>query len=448
MDGFVPLGIASNLGKEFMRIFSLAALGAATFGVVTHAHAAEPTAAELQQQLTTLQNRLNAVEAREATQAEVARTSNAVSADASSRSQFLQAEGVVAGYNKGFFIQSADGAFSFKPGLQFQFRSVTNYRQNAPDDDKDTQNGFEIRRARFRFDGNAFSKDLTYSFVFDTSRTSGSPALLDGYIGYRFATEWAFKAGQFKESWTHEKDISAFNQLAVDRSLVDTLLGGNLTDRVQGVALVYGSKTNPLRAELTFSDGANSKNTDFTDTNGANFGVGGRVEYRFSGDWDAYKDFTAKGDKEDLLVAGAGFDYTEYGDEDVARVTVDAQYELTSGWAFYAGVIGNFDFGDDDTQSYGGVAQVAYLIDDHWEAFGRYDIVYLDDDVADDNTYSELAVGANYYLGAGGSAVNRAKVTVDLLYLPDGSPGNQTGIGVLDSGDSQFAVRGQFTLQL
>ena len=107
-------------------------------------------------------------------------------------------------------------------------------------DDDNFQNGFEVRRARFRFDGNVFSPKFTYSFVWDTNRANGNVALLDAWGQYAFAKEWAVKAGQFKESVFHERDVSGYQQLAVDRSLNDALLGGNLTDRVQGVALVYG----------------------------------------------------------------------------------------------------------------------------------------------------------------------------------------------------------------
>jgi hypothetical protein len=92
---------------------------------------------------------------------------------------------------------------------------------------------------------------------------------------------------------------------------------------------------------------------------------------------------------------------------------------------------------------------VAYAIDRVWEVFGRYDITRLDPGaVGNDNLYNEVTVGANYYLGTGGSAGQRAKLTADAVYLPDGSPSNQTGLGIVQSTDAQFVLRVQFQLLL
>lgn len=172
--------------------------------------------------------------------------------------------------------------------------------------------------------------------------------LLDAWAAYKITPEISVKVGQFKESWSHEKDISFTNQLAVDRTLVDTVIGGNLTDRVQGVSVTYGgTKNNPIRAEVALHDGANSKNTDFRDfvgttANPANFGAGGRFEYKLFGDWANYRDFTAKGNKEDLLVVGGGLDWTQRGDLDTTIAGIDAQYETAWGLNAFAGIVGNF----------------------------------------------------------------------------------------------------------
>jgi len=54
----------------------------------------------------------------------------------------------------------------------------------------------------------------------------------------------------------------------------------------------------------------------------------------------------------------------------------------------------------------------------------------------------------NYYLGEHGNAVHKAKLTLDVSYLPNGAPSDQTGIGVLAGTDAQLVIRGQFTFQL
>ncbi|MEA2734125.1 MAG: hypothetical protein QOE14_576, partial [Humisphaera sp.] len=60
-----------------------------------------------------------------------------------------------------------------------------------------------------------------------------------------------------------------------------------------------------------------------------------------------------------------------------------------------------------------------------------------------DDTLHEFAIGANYYVHG-----HDLKFTVDVLYMPNGSPVSDTGSGVLASDDTQFVLRGQFQLLL
>lgn len=401
-----------------------------------------PTYEELREQVANLRARLETIEQRDKAAHGTARE---VLDDAERRSRLLQTGGLTAGYDKGFFIASSDGSFSLKPSLSFQFRNVSTFQTG---DDEDIQSGFEVRRLRPRIDGNVFSKDLTYSFQFDVSRTSGTTSLLDAWVQYKFASAWAVKVGQFKESVFHEKDVSFARQLAVDRSIVDAILGGAQTDRVQGVELNYGQQDLPWRAALAFHDGANSKNTDYQDGS-TNFGVGGRIEYKFSGDWSAYRDFTAKGTQKDLLVLGAGADYTESGNTDVIRSVVDLQWENTEGLNAFAALHANFTEGDDNSTDWGAVGQVGYLLDPNWEIFGRYSAIFFDDEQDNgEDVAHEITAGVNYYFGPQGSYGHNAKLTVDLSYLPNGFPSNQTGLGILAGDEDQFVLRAQLTFAI
>src|SRR5690606_31637097 len=110
----------------------------------------------------------------------------------------------------------------------------------------------------------------------------------------------------FKDPVGHEELTSSKRQLAVDRSMFNEVLLGGMTDRVQGVSLIYGNydANNPINAEVAFHDGRNSDNTSFFDTN-TDYGFGGRVEYKIDGDWKSYSDFTTKGNKDGVFVVGA-----------------------------------------------------------------------------------------------------------------------------------------------
>jgi hypothetical protein len=254
------------------------------------------------------------------------------------------------------------------------------------------------------------------------------------------------RGGQFRNSWYHEGDVSDSAQLTVERSLIDALQAGSQTDRVQGVEVIYGAGAKPVRIAGALHDGANSKNTNFQD-GPTNFGVSGRAEYKFFGDWADYKDFTAHLNKQDLFVIGAGFDWTEAAGADVIRTTVDAHYETATRWIYYAALNGQQRRGnDDDDFDWGALAQAGYAINPRFEPFVRYELLSFDD--VGQDTYNEFAIGANYYFGRDGSYNHRAKFTVDLLYLPEGAPVDATGAGVLASDEMEFVLRAQFQLFL
>jgi hypothetical protein len=181
------------------------------------------------------------------------------------------------------------------------------------------------------------------------------------------------------------------------------------------------------------------------------------VQYKIFGDWSAYDQFTSLNDKHDLLVVGAGVDWSEGGDSDQILQTADVQYNQTSGLGLYGALYGRSmrnapkgigaAGGTNDTFDWGAIAQASYLIpQSKWEPFVRYD--YINFDSADvpagtSTDLNEISLGANYYLHG-----HDAKFTFDLTYLPGGSPGADSGADVLSSNGDQFLFRGQFQLLL
>lgn len=421
------------MNRLISGIGAAAVLGSAALAA---AQSIEPSYEELARTVDQLRERLDQYEQK---QADRHATLAAIRQDATARSV------VNAGYDRGFFIRNDDGSFSLRPRVQAHFRGVASYNEGSDD----TESGFEIRRLRPRVDGNVFSKDFTYSFVLDVNRQGGAVTLLDAWAQYKFSDAWALRVGQFKESVFRERDISSFAAQAVDRSLADTLLGGSITDRVQGLSLIYGgAKDNPLRGSVTLHDGANSRNTNFVDS-GLNFGVGGRLEYLVFGQWSELNSFSAKGAKEASLSVGGGFDFTQRGSADTLLTTLDVIWKDTNGWSAFVALHGNVTTQDDDDDlfDYGGVAQVGYLLNPHWEVFGRYSLAVIDTG-ADRDNYHEITAGVNYFLGPDGEWGHNAKVTLDAVYLPEGVPAAQTALGYTGGEDSQFVVRLQLTLQI
>ncbi|MHC4828658.1 MAG: hypothetical protein ACYTEY_19075, partial [Planctomycetota bacterium] len=84
-----------------------------------------------------------------------------VLADADTRASLMQ-DGLTAGWDGNFFLQSADGNWRLRLRGQVQVRYVWNVQDDALDGD-DNEYGFEVRRAKIKFDGNII--DPTWQYV-------------------------------------------------------------------------------------------------------------------------------------------------------------------------------------------------------------------------------------------------------------------------------------------
>ena len=294
----------------------------------------EPTTQQLLEQIKQLQTKVEQLEAKQnQTSGDLAATVDQIVKDAEKRSQLLQTEGmnILAGHERDqFFIRSADGNFVIAPTFEMQIRNTTNI--NTAGDDS-TENGFEIRRMKFRFEGNAVTPDLTYALQWATSSSSGTPNLEDAWVRYKLQPDWFVRGGQFKDPLLHEQLTSGRRQLTADRSLLSLTMTGSSDNYVQGASLIYDKADQPLRAEVAFTDGIGSQNTtwrDFPNTP-ADWGVAGRVEYFAYDPRREYDDFTSMRDDHDLLVFGAAGDITQAGSDTAYLHTLDAQWEDTQG---------------------------------------------------------------------------------------------------------------------
>jgi len=442
---------------------ALAALALAT--ACTTAYAEEPSNEQLKKEVEQLRAAVKELQAQRVTPTFSARdvdaTVDSVVHDADRRSQLLaQDTSFMAGWDNGFKIRSADGNFLLHPWFQFQFRNVTNYRQDAKQNGQgdDFQNGFELRRMKFGFDGNVFSPDLTYTFLWATNRHSGVPELEDGWVKYKFADGLAVKAGQIKNPLDHEQIVSSKYQLAVERTLVaGTFVNGD--DYVQGVSLVM-DHGGAVRGEVAFTDGIRSQNQNFQDfpstTSGnspnSDWGAAGRVEYKLMGDWKDYDHFTAMGTKKDLLVLGGGADYTEAGHTGGLTHVADVQYTMASGLSLYGAYLGRYvarNSAAADADTYDSTVRVfaSYMLNPKLEPFVQYQYIHFDSaatPAGTENTVHDITVGLNYYLQG-----QNAKFTVDASYLPNGTPVSDDSSGVLaNNGKNEFVIRAQFQLLL
>jgi len=381
-----------------------------------------------------------------------------------------------------FTLASEDGNFTFHPGVVLDVRDMLSYRENIPTKGagevaalgNDSQNGFDLTRARFIVDGTLFHQA---GYFLQVSADQGTGlTLLDAVGSYRFGTSpFSAKVGQFKDPVWHERSLSEANLLAVDRSLTENFLAGGQGSRIQGAALTYDADR--LRAQVVAHDGFNSQNTKFFEAGGVGAGVGGesgvtptdfgfsgRAEYMLIGNrtesfnpFNEYEQFTSLHARQDILVLGGGADFSQANSNELLAHSVDLQYNSVCGFSAYAAYLGTYralhtNQGVAPGYYYdnGFVAQAAYVIDQRLEPFVRYDWTRFDPSSTravtglNSHLVQEVTAGANYYIYG-----QKLKLTVDGTWLPHGSPADADALGVLrDSGRYEFVLRTQLQVAI
>jgi hypothetical protein len=365
-----------------------------------------------------------------------------VLADADTRASLLQ-DGMTAGWDKGFFLGSADGNFLLKIGGQIQVRYAASFQDRAPDGEDDRY-GFEVRRAKLKLNGHVI--DPTWKYVLnmaadhDDAGFAGDFNLEDAIIMKDFGGGWELWAGQFKLNFLREELVSSTRQLAVDRSYVNEQFN---QDRHQGVQLFYTG--DQFRITGAYGDGFGSKNTRAYDPTTAN-ALTARVEWLAKGTWSQFKDFTSpRGSETGLMFGGAVHWQDDKYDPstDFFTWTVDGSLE-GDGWNLFAYVVGNHldEPAVSSTDQIGVVVQGGYYFTDDWEGYARYEWSDLDTPGLDD--ISIVTIGVNRYF-----AKHTLKWTTDLGYAFNAVPFREKSIDWRaddQSEDGQIVIRTQFQL--
>lgn len=389
-------------------------------------------------------------------------------ADAGSRSNLLAAD---AGYDEGFFI-TGDNGFRLQVGGLLQFRYIANFGDDdntVRDDDFDP--GFEMANTRLWFRGKLHDNwiyNIQGNFARDDeSGSTGNFGLEDAFIGYEWDQDVTFYFGQFKVPFLREELVDEPYQLAIERSVTNEFFSMR---RTQGVWMNWTQPDWNLNVAV-HDGGGNNSNTPFNgSTNEGDFGVSGRFEYKFEGEWEQFRDFTSERGAPFAWMLGAAANYSQLsapsgsntnaiGDTDFQVVgwTVDLSFE-GDGWNAFAAYMGDYvesrtAGADTDVTNHGFVAQVGFRVADDTELFGRWDAILVDDDLTtDDDNFHFLTFGVNqYYAGAAARAtldvviaLNETDELVGLASSPFPGGGRTGILGNSESGE--VAVR--FQLQL
>jgi len=390
--------------------------------------------------------------------AEIRNLVHDVLADADTRASLL-ADGGGAGYDRGFYLASADGNFKLRLNIEGQIRYVYNSSDQTGTMDEDVA-GFQLRRTRLDFRGHALTPDLTYRVRINADRASGTVALEYTYLGYDIADGWNIQVGQFKPNFLREEFVSSFRMLAVERSYVSDYFS---VDYTQGAELSYAGDW--LRAFGSVHDGSYAPNSEFN-ADRTNLAFAGRAEFLIAGDWKQFDDFTSLPGEKFALMLGVAGDY-EVGESglaadlpDVFKWSADISAEF-GGFNLFAAVMGqSFDNaggfpGLSGAEQIGFVVQGgAFVYKDKFELFGRYEWMDFDGfyyrnsgsstqggtgPLVGNDEVSFITIGGNYYINK-----HNLKLTLDAVIALDPVPVSNTGGGIVSSADEgQVALRSQ-----
>jgi len=383
-------------------------------------------------------NSLAALAAEPVSRDEVRAIVSEMLADAETRSSLL-AGGGDAGYDKNFFMASADGNYRLNISGYTQFQYIMNFRSTSNTITSYTDefnSGFAMRQAKIRLSGNVVNPDLTFAIegqfgsgdyydwwngeVFG----NGSFTLDDAYVNYNVGNGWSVRGGQYKSYFLKEENNADVYTMSSQRGMVNAAFGQG---RVQGIGAKYKGENWWVGADIT--DGFRTQNTDYTSFNEADFAITGRFEYRFAGTDDQLKDYTSMpGDAMGAMIGAAVHFQLANNDSDYFSAdanylswTVDGQIE-GSGLSLFGAIVGGHTFfnsasSNPDLSDFGFTVQGAWRFAANDEIFLRYDGILLDDNrwTSGTNTvspsyFSFLTFGYNHYF-----AGHAAKLTIDCI---------------------------------
>ena len=361
-------------------------------------------------------------------------------------------------FGKGIFnVIAKDSSWSMKFATRIQFLSTSVLSANDPNSAEIDQN-FLIRRARFKFNGFAFSPKLKYKFELGLSNrdisggsqfTRDTPRyILDAVVMWNFAPDWELWVGQTKLPGNIERVISSGNLQFVDRSLLNS--GFNI-DRDVGLQLRHKDrlgKNMVIREKIAFSQG---EGRNVTQGNEGGLQYTGRLEILPFGEFTSKGEYSSSDLKREptpKLMVAATYDHNNNAVRERSNLgsymflADGSLYETNINTLFadaifkYKGFSFQGEFARRDAEAAIAVeadgtatgdvvnvgnslnVQAGYLLQSNWEFSGRYTTVSLDNIAGGTNT-DQYTAGVSKYLSG-----HKLKVQSDLSYTTINNQGD------------------------
>lgn len=356
-------------------------------------------------------------------------------------------------FGKGIFnVVAKDSSWSMKFATRMQFLSTSVLSANDPNSAEVEQN-FLVRRARFKFNGFAFSPKLKYKFELGLSNrdisggsqfTRDAPRyILDAVVMWNFAPDWELWIGQTKLPGNIERVVSSGNLQFVDRSILNSRFN---IDRDVGLQLRHKDKLGKnfvIREKIAVSQG---EGRNVTQGNIGGLQYTGRIELLPFGEFTSKGDYSSSDLKREptpKLMVSATYDHNNNAvrsrsnlgsylfidgsddpedlfETDINTLFVDAIFKY-QGFSFQ-GEYAHRDAEDvfainTDGTTAGNVnvgnsvnVQAGYLFPSNWEFSGRYSNISLDDIIGGRNTDQYTAGVSRFIVG------HKLKVQSDVTY--------------------------------
>jgi phosphate-selective porin OprO/OprP len=169
--------------------------------------------------------------------------------------QIQGGKGLVAGWDEGFFLRSADNNFHLRITGQIQ----ADYRAYMDDLDFTDIDRFFLRRARLGIEADMFKY---YEFRFLPDYGQGQALIQDAYLNVHYWDAFQVEAGKFKQPMSYEQLIQDRYVPTMERSLFDQLV----PQRDEGIML-HGQRLFDDRLDwaAAVSNGEINGNTDTND---------------------------------------------------------------------------------------------------------------------------------------------------------------------------------------
>ncbi|NLE30505.1 MAG: hypothetical protein GX629_12645 [Phycisphaerae bacterium] len=235
-------------------------------------------------------------------------------ADEEFRNQIYQPT-LQAGYDKGFYIKSADDKFYMKIFGRSQFRYTGIERQNRNRNvvgnvrQHDTS-GFDLTRLRLFFNGWMWTKDLKYSLIFEgsTNNDEANIKLKYYYLDYKYAPHHYVQLGKFLLPFGKQAvHASTYNQMFVDYSMPTATFTPGDSIGVMGHGEIIPSKWG---YSIGLFNGA-SNGQDGSNRSDSKFAFAGRTVYHVLPGYDEGDEVDLVFHEKPALDVGASFMYNQ-----------------------------------------------------------------------------------------------------------------------------------------